>query len=331
MKRSLMALAVIGLMTGAGNLAIAGPPGHDRGGSDRDRDHDRDSFRSDHRFLRLPGLAIRLMVHDRPYYYNYGCFFVYDSGAYVVTDPPVGAVVPMLPDGYRIVLIDGVPLYLYNGTYFRRFGGGFTVVPRPVVVVQSPAPIVMSAPAPIVMQAPAPVVVQAPPTVAAPPPEPAAEVKQTGQTWTVWITNPNGSKTSVLLKAADGGQWMGPKGEYYDAFPKEEQLLPVYGLGVVEAAAASSAVKETTVWIKNPNGSKSKVVLKAGENGTWIGPRGEIYEKMPTEEQLNPVYGVTAQTGGVEEVEPPPVAAEPPPMPAAEKPQVPAADPAVKK
>ena len=45
-----------------------------------------------------------------------------------------------------------------------------------------------------------------------------------------------------------------------------------------------------TVWITNSNGSKIPVKLtKSGPN--YIGPRGETYATMPTEDQLRPVYG----------------------------------------
>ncbi len=45
-----------------------------------------------------------------------------------------------------------------------------------------------------------------------------------------------------------------------------------------------------TVWITNSNGSKVPVKLrKDGPN--YIGPRGEVYQRMPTEEELRMVYG----------------------------------------
>ncbi|MEJ5260401.1 MAG: glycine zipper domain-containing protein [Anaerohalosphaeraceae bacterium] len=47
-------------------------------------------------------------------------------------------------------------------------------------------------------------------------------------TETVWITNSNGSKTSVTLRR-EGGYWYGPRGERYDTKPTEEQLRTVYG------------------------------------------------------------------------------------------------------
>lgn len=46
-----------------------------------------------------------------------------------------------------------------------------------------------------------------------------------------------------------------------------------------------------TVWINNSNGSRSPVLLT--QEGPWyIGPRGERYFGVPTEEQLRPLYGL---------------------------------------
>ncbi|MBN1818785.1 MAG: hypothetical protein JW828_15595 [Sedimentisphaerales bacterium] len=45
-----------------------------------------------------------------------------------------------------------------------------------------------------------------------------------------------------------------------------------------------------TVWITNSNNSRIPVQLtRSGPN--YIGPRGEIYNTMPTEDQLKMVYG----------------------------------------
>ncbi len=82
------------------------------------------------------------------------------------------------------------------------------VVGRPPVVVE-PAPPVVVAPAPPV------VIEQAPPVIA-------------DSTVTVWITNSNGSRTSVQLTRR-GGWYIGPRGEYYDQIPTNEQLRAAYG------------------------------------------------------------------------------------------------------
>ncbi|MHC4739034.1 MAG: glycine zipper domain-containing protein [Planctomycetota bacterium] len=45
---------------------------------------------------------------------------------------------------------------------------------------------------------------------------------------TVWITNSNGSKIPIRLKRS-GPNYIGPKGDYYDHLPTEDELRPVYG------------------------------------------------------------------------------------------------------
>lgn len=45
---------------------------------------------------------------------------------------------------------------------------------------------------------------------------------------TISIQNSNGSYTPVILRQV-GSQWVGPRGEYYDAIPSVGQLRPVYG------------------------------------------------------------------------------------------------------
>jgi hypothetical protein len=47
-------------------------------------------------------------------------------------------------------------------------------------------------------------------------------------TVTVWITNSNGSTTSVRL-TRQGPWYIGPRGEYYAQMPTNEQLRVVYG------------------------------------------------------------------------------------------------------
>lgn len=47
-------------------------------------------------------------------------------------------------------------------------------------------------------------------------------------TVTVWITNSNGSQTSVSLRKSGPG-FIGPRGEYYPNMPTETQLRIVYG------------------------------------------------------------------------------------------------------
>ena len=49
--------------------------------------------------------------------------------------------------------------------------------------------------------------------------------------------------------------------------------------------------QEVVIQIHNENGSLTPVVLKK-EGGTYVGPNGEHYKRLPTAEQLKPVYGL---------------------------------------
>ncbi len=47
---------------------------------------------------------------------------------------------------------------------------------------------------------------------------------------TVWVVNSNGSKTPVQLRQTEGGRFIGPRGEYYDELPTQDQLFKLYGM-----------------------------------------------------------------------------------------------------
>ena len=49
--------------------------------------------------------------------------------------------------------------------------------------------------------------------------------------------------------------------------------------------------KEVVVEIHNDNGSVTPVRLKR-KDCAYVGPKGERYEELPTEEQLKPIYGL---------------------------------------
>ncbi|MCJ7777625.1 MAG: glycine zipper domain-containing protein [Sedimentisphaerales bacterium] len=57
-----------------------------------------------------------------------------------------------------------------------------------------------------------------------------------------------------------------------------------------EIEAIQSEQNNVTVWITISNGAKLPVTLKkSGPN--YIGPKGEVYPSLPTEDQLRPIYG----------------------------------------
>ena len=57
-----------------------------------------------------------------------------------------------------------------------------------------------------------------------------------------------------------------------------------------EMVSIRAGQNTVTVWITNSNNSKVPVRLAKSGPG-YIGPRGEIYNRFPTEDQLRMVYG----------------------------------------
>jgi uncharacterized protein YcfJ len=55
-------------------------------------------------------------------------------------------------------------------------------------------------------------------------------VQQNQYITTIWLENANGSKTPIQVRQVEGGQYMGPRGEYYPSLPTQEQLRSVYGM-----------------------------------------------------------------------------------------------------
>ncbi len=105
-------------------------------------------------------------------------------------------------------------------------------------------------------------------------------------TVTVWITNGNGSMSPVVL-TQDGPWYIGPRGERYFGMPTAEQLRPVYGLNCDTVTVAPADV---VVYITAANGASIPVKLITTQDG-YIGPKGELYTEMPTEQQLRMIYG----------------------------------------
>jgi uncharacterized protein YcfJ len=59
-----------------------------------------------------------------------------------------------------------------------------------------------------------------------------------------------------------------------------------------EEEAKEDALQDNseTIWITNSNGSQTPVTITR-QGDKYIGPKGEIYNSRPTEEQLKEVYG----------------------------------------
>jgi hypothetical protein len=79
--------------------------------------------------------------------------------------------------------------------------------------------------------------------------------------------------------------YIGLAGEKYSSLPGAEQLKLLYGSNTGENEQG-----ELTFSVTKKDGSKTTVVLKK-EGSEFVGPKGERYPNMPTEEQLSLIYG----------------------------------------
>lgn len=91
-----------------------------------------------------------------------------------------------------------------------------------------------------------------------------------------------GDDSDLLVGAAiggAGGYWLGN-----EADKKKAQQTPM-------ATTGTAAQQEiVSVWVTNSNGSKTEVKLRKTATG-YMGPKGEVYSTLPTEDELRPVYG----------------------------------------
>jgi hypothetical protein len=101
---------------------------------------------------------------------------------------------------------------------------------------------------------------------------------------TLWIDNSDGSRTPITLQK-EGSAYIGPAGEKYASLPTTEQLTLLYGVETKQDEQA-----ELSFVITNAEGKETIVTLKK-EGTEFVGPKGERYSSIPTEEQLKMIYG----------------------------------------
>lgn len=86
-------------------------------------------------------------------------------------------------------------------------------------------------------------------------------------------------------------------GIYYRAAPGGYVVVPRPETVYIEKTDASQPDEPfqepmgTVVMVNNSNGSKTPVRLEELEGGKYKGPRDEIYDALPTQEQLHSAYG----------------------------------------
>lgn len=116
LKKIIGVLIVLGIM-GSGERAFAGPPaGHFHG------------------FLHGPGALFELIIVGTEHlFFRAGEFYHRGPAGYVPIAAPEGAVIPMLPPGYGIRIVDDAKYYYLNGVYYVRVPDGYMVVAPPVL------------------------------------------------------------------------------------------------------------------------------------------------------------------------------------------------------
>lgn len=77
------------------------------------------AHRSD-RFIGPDPGYVRIHHHGMDYGYHSGRYYVFRDGGYVVTTPPRGIRVSVIPNGFFTINVGRVPYYYYGGAYYRR-------------------------------------------------------------------------------------------------------------------------------------------------------------------------------------------------------------------
>ena len=100
------------------------------------RRHFWDGFAFGRRWAALPLGFITLQLGGAPYYYCGGIYYQPVDGGYQEVYPPVGAVVPQLPDGAIAINAGGLTYFYAGGAfYLQQPDGTFAIAPTPLGVV----------------------------------------------------------------------------------------------------------------------------------------------------------------------------------------------------
>ena len=102
--------------------------------------------------------------------------------------------------------------------------------------------------------------------------------------WPATTSRASRRTEGAIAGALVGGLLGGVMGNQQDAMQRQNESVN-QRMNSVEAQANTTVVN-----ITNSNGSTTPVVLHRSGN-QWVGPRGELYNSLPTEAQLKPVYG----------------------------------------
>jgi len=93
-------------------------------------------------FLRtLANAAILISINNNRYRYYNGVFYNPYNNGYIAIAAPLGAQIPILPQGYVTVSLGGFDNYYYGGSFYTRIDNGYQVIaPPPGAVVYNLPP-----------------------------------------------------------------------------------------------------------------------------------------------------------------------------------------------
>ena len=152
-----------------------------------------------HISFKLPSGFISISVGGAQYHYREGVYYRRDHHGYVITPPPLGACINHLPNGYTKIYVDGLGYYTYNEIYYKHTPRGYVVIEKPRSRYGKN--------------------------------EKAAknhEPEHDDASFEINIPNKQGGYTTVILQRSGNG-FTGPQGEYYEEFPRVDNLQVIYG------------------------------------------------------------------------------------------------------
>ncbi|MCA9400684.1 MAG: hypothetical protein KC713_03595, partial [Candidatus Omnitrophica bacterium] len=161
--------------------------------------------------LTLPFGYVSINVGGKRYHYHDGHYYVRYGNRYKIVAPPMGACVSYLPWGTSEMKHRGKKYYRHNDIYYEHTRRGYVVVPTPYPVVYE----VESA------ERRSNGIYQSP--------EPKHQVDVVNDAvFIINIPDEKGGYTPIKLTRKNSG-FVGPQGEYYDSFPRVEDLKVIYG------------------------------------------------------------------------------------------------------
>lgn len=96
-----------------------------------------------------------------------------------------------------------------------------------------------------------------------------------------------GDTKGTLIGAGIGAGVGAAVGHSEDQKAKQQQ----YSQPGTQSSYQPADANVVTVWVTNSNGSKTPVKLTRRADGGYTGPKGEVYDLLPTVEQLKAAYG----------------------------------------